>query len=83
MDRSVAGPGLPYLPNHFLALQGAGASTYRPTAMASNFQDKIVLFGDSLTQRSWDPEWGGIGARLASTSNRSLDRYISVDYMVT
>lgn len=37
--------------------------------MAGNFQDKIVLFGDSLTQRSWDPECGGIGARLASTLN--------------
>ena len=33
-----------------------------------NYQDQIVLFGDSLTQMSWDPEIGGIGARLASTS---------------
>jgi hypothetical protein len=32
-----------------------------------NYQDQIVLFGDSLTQTSWDPELGGIGARLAST----------------
>jgi hypothetical protein len=37
--------------------------------MAANCQDEIVLFGDSLTQMSWDPEYGGIGARLASTLN--------------
>jgi hypothetical protein len=39
-----------------------------PTAMAVNYQDQIILFGDSLTQRSWDLDQGGIGARLASTS---------------
>jgi len=33
--------------------------------MATNYQDLIVLFGDSLTQMSWGPELGGIGARLA------------------
>ena len=36
--------------------------------METNYQDQIVLFGDSLTQMSWDPEFGGIGARLAGTS---------------
>jgi hypothetical protein len=36
--------------------------------MAVNYQDQIILFGDSLTQRSWDLDQGGIGARLASTS---------------
>lgn len=71
VDRSVAGCRVTRLAisvKSFPALQGVG--TYRPTAiMAGNFQDKIILFGDSLTQRSWDPLWGGIGARLASTSN--------------
>lgn len=33
--------------------------------MATHYQDTIVLFGDSLTQMSWDPELGGIGARVA------------------
>ena len=36
--------------------------------MAVNYQDQIILFGDSLTQFSWDLDQGGIGARLASTS---------------
>jgi hypothetical protein len=35
-------------------------------AMAAHCQDVILLFGDSLTQRSWDPELKGIGSRLAS-----------------
>jgi isoamyl acetate esterase len=39
-----------------------------PTAMAVNYQDQIILFGDSLTQFSWDLDQGGIGARLAGTS---------------
>lgn len=39
-----------------------------PTAMAVNYQDQIILFGDSLTQRGWDLDQGGIGARLAGTS---------------
>jgi len=39
-----------------------------PTAMAANYQDQIILFGDSLTQWSWDSDNGGIGARLSSTS---------------
>ena len=33
-----------------------------------NYLDQIVLFGDSLTQMSWNPELGGIGARLTGTS---------------
>ena len=41
---------------------------HRPTAMATNYQDLIVLFGDSLTQMSWGPELGGIGSRLAGMS---------------
>src|SRR5712671_6511879 len=47
------------------------------TIMATDYQDKIVLFGDSLTQMGWDPELRGIGARLAGTSieNCSLNRY--------
>jgi hypothetical protein len=36
--------------------------------MATSYQDLIVLFGDSLTQMSWGPELGGIGARLAGAS---------------
>ena len=36
--------------------------------MAVNYQDQIILFGDSLTQFSWDLDQGGIGARLAGTS---------------
>ena len=36
--------------------------------MTVNYHDLIVLFGDSITQMSWDPELGGIGARLAGTS---------------
>jgi len=39
-----------------------------PTVMTTNYQDLIVLFGDSLTQMSWGPELDGIGARLASAS---------------
>ncbi|KAI0003417.1 GDSL Lipase/Acylhydrolase [Russula compacta] len=41
--------------------------------MAVNYHDLIVLFGDSLTQMSWDPEHGGIGARLADLYARRLD----------
>jgi len=41
--------------------------------MATNYQDLIVLFGDSLTQMSWRPELGGIGARLADLYARKLD----------
>lgn len=36
--------------------------------MPATCQDTIVLFGDSLTQKSWDPELKGIGARLAGMS---------------
>lgn len=36
--------------------------------MTTNYQDLIVLFGDSLTQMSWGPELDGIGARLAGAS---------------
>jgi hypothetical protein len=72
---------MPYLANHFL--RGVGTYCIDQTAMTADCQDKIVLFGDSLTQMSWDPEYGGIGARLASTSGPigsycSLDRYISM-----
>jgi hypothetical protein len=35
--------------------------------METEYLDQIVLFGDSLTQMSWNPEFGGIGARLAGT----------------
>jgi hypothetical protein len=45
-----------------------GARRSSPTVMATNYQDLIVLFGDSLTQMSWGPELGGIGARLAGAS---------------
>ncbi|KAI0260993.1 SGNH hydrolase [Gloeopeniophorella convolvens] len=41
--------------------------------MAANYQDAIVLFGDSLTQMSWDPELGGVGARLANLYVRKVD----------
>ncbi|KAI0247061.1 SGNH hydrolase-type esterase domain-containing protein [Lactifluus subvellereus] len=41
--------------------------------MAASCQDMIVLFGDSLTQKSWDPELKGIGARLANLYARKLD----------
>ena len=37
--------------------------------MATRCQDTIVLFGDSLTQMSWKPELGGIGARVAGVSS--------------
>lgn len=37
-------------------------------SMAVNYEDQIILFGDSLTQQSWDLDQGGIGARLAGTS---------------
>ena len=40
--------------------------------MATRYQDAIVLFGDSLTQMSWDPELGGIGAQVASASSLFL-----------
>jgi len=36
--------------------------------MTPNYQDLVVLFGDSLTQMSWGPELDGIGARLAGAS---------------
>jgi hypothetical protein len=48
--------------------------------MAADYQDKIILFGDSLTQKSWDPDLGGIGARLTGTpilDIDSLDRWTS------
>ena len=35
--------------------------------MAIYYQDQIILFGDSLTEQSWDLDQGGIGARLAGT----------------
>jgi hypothetical protein len=35
--------------------------------MAIRCQDTIVLFGDSLTEMSWNPELGGIGARVAGS----------------
>lgn len=54
---------LPYLSNHFLRI--LMRARIDPTAMAVNYQDHIILFGDSLTQRSWDTDKGGIGARLA------------------
>jgi len=41
--------------------------------MATRYQDTIVLFGDSLTQMSWNPELGGIGARIADLYARKLD----------
>jgi len=41
--------------------------------MATDYQDKIVLFGDSLTQMGWDPELRGIGAGLANLYARKLD----------
>jgi len=41
--------------------------------MATRYQDTIVLFGDSLTQMSWNPELGGIGARVADLYARKLD----------
>lgn len=56
---------LPYLPTHFLRI--LMQARIDPTAMAVNYQDHIILFGDSLTQRSWDMDQGGIGARLAGT----------------
>ncbi|KAI0921518.1 hypothetical protein AcW1_004530 [Taiwanofungus camphoratus] len=39
--------------------------------MASNVQDAIMLFGDSLSQRGWEPH--GIAQRLAYAYNRKLD----------
>lgn len=77
-DKVVARPDLPYLLNHVLRF--IVQAQIDPTAMAANFQDKIILFGDSLTQRSWDPDCGGVGARLASTSNPVVVSYILVDY---
>jgi len=44
-----------------------------PAPMAIRCQDSIVLFGDSLTQMSWNPELGGIGARVADLYVRKLD----------
>ncbi|KAN0130394.1 isoamyl-acetate hydrolyzing esterase [Lactarius tabidus] len=41
--------------------------------MAIRCQDTIVLFGDSLTEMSWNPELGGIGARVADLYVRRLD----------
>ncbi|KAI9446735.1 SGNH hydrolase [Lactarius indigo] len=41
--------------------------------MATHCQDTIVLFGDSLTQMGWNPEFGGIGARVADLYARKLD----------
>ena len=38
-------------------------------AMAIRCQDTIVLFGDSLTQMSWNPELGAMGARVAGSSS--------------
>lgn len=52
--------------NHFLRI--LVRVRIDPTAMAVNYQDQIMLFGDSLTQWSWDLDQGGIGARLAGTS---------------
>ena len=37
--------------------------------MAIRCQDTIVLFGDSLTQMSWNPELGAMGARVAGSSS--------------
>jgi hypothetical protein len=54
---------LPYLSNLRILMR----ARIDPTAMAVNYQDHIILFGDSLTQRSWDIDQGGIGARLAGT----------------
>lgn len=51
-----------------------GARRSSPTVMATNYQDLIVLFGDSLTQMSWGPELGGIGARLAGASTLIMVR---------
>ena len=48
------------------------ADTHRSqtgTAMAALYQDSIVLFGDSLTQMSWNPELGGVGTRVAGASS--------------
>ncbi|KAH9055911.1 SGNH hydrolase [Lactarius vividus] len=41
--------------------------------MATQYQDTIVLFGDSLTQMGWNPELGGIGARVTDLYARKLD----------
>lgn len=41
--------------------------------MAVHCQDQIILFGDSLTQLSWDLDQEGIGARLANLYVRKLD----------
>ncbi|KAF8497245.1 SGNH hydrolase [Russula emetica] len=62
---------LPYLSNHFLRI--LVQVRIDPTAMALNYQDQIILFGDSLTQRSWDLDQGGIGSRLADLYVRKLD----------
>ncbi|KAH6912959.1 GDSL Lipase/Acylhydrolase [Coprinopsis sp. MPI-PUGE-AT-0042] len=39
--------------------------------MAANVQDVFMLFGDSITQRAWEP--GGLGQRLARAYARTLD----------
>ncbi|KAH9999127.1 GDSL Lipase/Acylhydrolase [Russula vinacea] len=51
--------------------------------MAANCQDEIVLFGDSLTQMSWDPEYGAsvlvllvhLYARKLDVLNRGFSGY--------
>ncbi len=45
--------------------------------MATHYQDTIVLFGDSLTEMGWNPELGGIGARVTSASSL-LSRSLSI-----
>ncbi|KAF8260440.1 SGNH hydrolase-type esterase domain-containing protein [Lactarius quietus] len=47
-------------------------------AMATRYQDTIVLFGDSLTQMSWNPELGGIGARVAGAPSL-FDVWLVID----
>ncbi|PFH52434.1 hypothetical protein AMATHDRAFT_74226 [Amanita thiersii Skay4041] len=43
------------------------------SAVAANVQDSIVLFGDSITQGSFEPGFTGFGQRLAHIYARRLD----------